>query len=99
VDQRSPTFRLMFSAECHFYIDLPVYNLKLRAFIVVDLKTGAFRPEFAGKINFYCNVVNDKLRHPTDQPTIGLILCQGKDRMLAEYALTGHRQAHRRVEL
>jgi predicted nuclease of restriction endonuclease-like (RecB) superfamily len=72
-----------------FYIDLLFYHLKLRAFIVIDLKTGAFRPEFAGKINFYCNVVNDTLRHPTDQPTIGLILCQGKDRMLAEYALSG----------
>jgi hypothetical protein len=63
--------------------------LKLWAFIVIDLKAGAFRPEFAGKINFYCNVVNDTLRHPSDEPTIGLILCQGKDRMLAEYALTG----------
>jgi predicted nuclease of restriction endonuclease-like (RecB) superfamily len=66
-----------------FYIDLLFYHLKLRAFIVIDLKTGAFQPEFAGKINFYCNVVNDTLRHPADQPTIGLILCQGKDRMLA----------------
>jgi predicted nuclease of restriction endonuclease-like (RecB) superfamily len=72
-----------------FYIDLLFYHLKLRAFIVIDLKTGAFRPEFAGKINFYCNVINDTLRHPTDQPTIGLILCQGKDRLLAEYALSG----------
>jgi predicted nuclease of restriction endonuclease-like (RecB) superfamily len=72
-----------------FYIDLLFYHLKLRAFIAIDLKTGAFRPEFAGKINLYCNVVNDTLRHPTDQPTIGLILCQGKDRLLAEYALGG----------
>jgi YhcG PDDEXK nuclease domain len=64
-------------------------KLKLRAFIVVDLKTGPFRPEYAGKLNFYCNVVNDRLRHPTDQPTIGLILCQGKNRTLAEYALSG----------
>jgi predicted nuclease of restriction endonuclease-like (RecB) superfamily len=72
-----------------FYIDLLFYHLKLRAFVVIDLKAGAFRPEFAGKINFYCNVVNDTLRHPMDQPTIGLILCQGKDRMLAEYALSG----------
>jgi predicted nuclease of restriction endonuclease-like (RecB) superfamily len=72
-----------------FYIDLLFYHLKLRAFIVIDLKTGAFRPEFAGKLNFYCNVINDTLRHPTDQPTIGLILCQGKDRLLAEYALSG----------
>ncbi len=65
------------------------YHLKLRAFIVVDLKTGPFRPEYAGKLNFYCNVINDKLRHPSDQPTIGLILCQGKDRLLAEYSLAG----------
>ncbi len=72
-----------------FYIDLIFYHLKLRAFIVIDLKTGAFRPEYAGKLNFYCNVINDTLRHPTDQPTIGLILCHGKDRLLAEYALSG----------
>ena len=44
-------------------------------------------PEYAGKLNFYCNVVNDRLRHETDAPTIGLILCQTKDRVLAEYAL------------
>ena len=75
--------------DTDFYIDLLFYHLKLRAFIVIDLKTGPFRPEYAGKLNFYCNVVNDRLRHPTDQSTIGLILCQGKDRMLAEYALSG----------
>jgi predicted nuclease of restriction endonuclease-like (RecB) superfamily len=72
-----------------FHIDLLFYHLKLRAFIVIDLKTGSFQPEYAGKLNFYCNVINDKLRHPDDQPTIGLILCQGKDRVLAEYALSG----------
>jgi predicted nuclease of restriction endonuclease-like (RecB) superfamily len=75
--------------DSDFYIDLLFYHLKLRAFIVVDLKTGPFRPEYAGKLNFYCNVVNDRLRHPTDQSTIGLILCQGKNRTLAEYALSG----------
>jgi predicted nuclease of restriction endonuclease-like (RecB) superfamily len=74
---------------CDYYIDLLFYHLKLRAFVVVDLKTGAFRPEFAGKINFYCNVINDTLRHPADHPTIGLILCQSKERLLAEYALGG----------
>ena len=72
-----------------FYIDLLFYHLRLRAFVVIDLKTGAFKPEYAGKLNFYCNVVNDRLRHPTDAPTIGLILCQTKDRVLAEYALSG----------
>jgi len=72
-----------------FYIDLLFYHLRLRSFVVIDLKTGPFKPEYAGKLNFYCSVVNDRLRHPTDQPTIGLILCQTKDRVLAEYALSG----------
>ncbi|MFA7561884.1 MAG: PDDEXK nuclease domain-containing protein [Methanoculleus sp.] len=72
-----------------FYIDLLFYHLRLRAFIVIDLKKGRFRPEYAGKLNFYCNVVNDLLRHPDDAPTIGLILCQSKDNLLAEYSISG----------
>jgi predicted nuclease of restriction endonuclease-like (RecB) superfamily len=76
-------------AEEDFYIDLLFYHLKLRSFVVVDLKIGPFKPEYAGKINFYCNVVDDKYRHATDNPTIGLILCQDKKRVLAEYALRG----------
>jgi predicted nuclease of restriction endonuclease-like (RecB) superfamily len=75
--------------EGDFYIDLLFYHLRLRAFVVIDLKTGPFKPEYAGKLNFYCNVVNDQLRHEQDHPTIGLILCQTKDNVLAEYALTG----------
>jgi hypothetical protein len=55
--------------------------------VVIDLKKGDFKPEYAGKVNFYCSVVDDRLKHETDQPTIGLILCQTKDRILAEYAL------------
>lgn len=55
--------------------------------MVIELKKGDFKPEYAGKMNFYCSVVDDQLRHETDQPTIGLILCQTKDRILAEYAL------------
>lgn len=70
-----------------FYLDLLFYNLKLRCFIVVELKKGDFKPEYAGKMNFYCSVVDDQLRIETDQPTIGLILCQTKDSILAEYAL------------
>ncbi|MGD9973489.1 MAG: YhcG family protein [Desulfatirhabdiaceae bacterium] len=70
-----------------FYLDLLFYHLKLRCFIVIELKKGDFKPEFAGKMNFYCSVVDDLLRHENDQPTIGLILCQTKDRILAEYAL------------
>lgn len=70
-----------------FYIDLLFYHLGLRCFVVVDLKKGDFKPEYAGKMNFYCSVVDEKLRHEPDQPTIGLILCQTKDKILAEYAL------------
>jgi predicted nuclease of restriction endonuclease-like (RecB) superfamily len=58
-----------------FYIDLLFYHLRLRSFVVIDLKIGPFKPEYAGKINFYCNVVDDQYRHETDNPTIGLILC------------------------
>lgn len=72
-----------------FYIDLLFYHLKLRCYVVIDLKRGDFKPEYAGKMNFYCNVVDDKLRHETDKPTIGLILCQKPNRVLAEYALRG----------
>jgi predicted nuclease of restriction endonuclease-like (RecB) superfamily len=81
-------FRLDVGDE-DFYIDLLFYHLRLRAFVVIDLKKGRFKPEYAGKLNFYCNVVNDRLKHPTDAPTIGLILCQTRDRLLAEYSFAG----------
>ncbi len=70
-----------------YYIDLLFYHLKLRCYIVIELKKGDFKPEYAGKMNFYCSAVDDLIKDPTDQPTIGLILCQTKDRILAEYAL------------
>jgi predicted nuclease of restriction endonuclease-like (RecB) superfamily len=76
-----------------FYIDLLFYHLRLRCFVVVDLKKGPFKAEYAGKMNFYCNVVDDRLRHPTDQPTVGLILCQDENRLVAEYALKGVNKA------
>lgn len=69
------------------YIDLLFYHLKMRCYVVIDLKKGEFIPEYAGKMNFYCSAVDDILRHPSDQATIGLILCQGKDKVFAEYAL------------
>lgn len=72
-----------------FYIDLLFYHLNLRAFVVIELKKGKFKPEYAGKLNFYCNVVNDRLKQQTDQPTIGLILCQERSRLLAEYSFAG----------
>jgi predicted nuclease of restriction endonuclease-like (RecB) superfamily len=73
--------------DSDFYIDLLFYHLRLRAYIVIDLKMAAFQPEFAGKINFYLSAVDDLLRHPDDKPSIGLILCKTKDQAVAEYAL------------
>lgn len=70
-----------------FYIDLLFYHLRLRCYVVIDLKRGAFKPEYAGKMSFYCSVVNDRLRHGDDKPTVGLILCQQHNRVLAEYTL------------
>lgn len=70
-----------------FFIDLPFYHLKLRAYIVVDLKMRAFEPEFAGKMNFYLSAVDDLLRHPDDEPSIGIVLCKTRGRVVAEYAL------------
>lgn len=70
-----------------FYLDLLFYHFRLHCFVVVELKRGEFKPEYAGKMNFYCSVVDDQLKQAADQPTIGLILCQTKDRILAEYAL------------
>ncbi|MBC8124073.1 MAG: DUF1016 domain-containing protein [Gemmatimonadaceae bacterium] len=73
--------------EEDFYIDLLFYHLKLRCFVVIDLKMGKFMPEYAGKMNFYLSVVDDRLRHEGDQPSIGLILCRTENRLVAEYAL------------
>lgn len=75
-----------------FYIDLLFYHLKLRSYVVIELKRGDFKPEYAGKMNFYCSVVDDQLRHASDNPTIGLILCQQPSRLVAEYALRGMQQ-------
>ncbi|MFE3871972.1 YhcG family protein [Flavobacterium sp. ZS1P70] len=74
-------------SDKEFYIDLLFYHIKMRCFVVIDLKKGDFLPEYAGKMNFYCSAVDDILKHETDKPTIGLILCKGKDRIFAEYAL------------
>jgi len=70
-------------------LDLLFYHHPTARWVVIDLKLGEFKPEYAGKLNFYCNVVNDQLKHPTDEPTIGLILCQMHDRLLAEYSFAG----------
>lgn len=70
-----------------YYIDLLFYHLKLRCYVVIDLKMTPFQPEYSGKMNFYISAVDDLLRHPDDQPTIGIILCRGKKKTVAEYAL------------
>ena len=70
-----------------FYLDLLFYHLKLRCFVVIDLKAREFTPEAAGKINFYLSAVDDQYRQTGDQPSIGLILCRSKNRVIAEYAL------------
>lgn len=70
-----------------FRIDLLFYHLKLRAYVVIDLKMEAFKPEFSGKMNFYLSAADDLLRHPSDEPSIGIILCKSKNKIVAEYAL------------
>jgi predicted nuclease of restriction endonuclease-like (RecB) superfamily len=70
-----------------FYIDLLFYHLKMRCYVVIEVKSTAFKPEYAGKMNFYLSAVDDLLRHPDDKPSIGIILCKTKSRVVAEYAL------------
>jgi predicted nuclease of restriction endonuclease-like (RecB) superfamily len=72
-----------------FYLDLLFYHLGLRCYVVIDLKTGPFKPEYAGKMNFYLSAVDDRFRHPEDRPSIGLILCKDRDRVIVEYTLRG----------
>lgn len=70
-----------------FYIDLLFYHLKLRCFVVIELKDKEFKPEYAGKMNFYLSAVDDLVKHEDDKPSIGLILCKSKNNILAEYTL------------
>lgn len=70
-----------------FYIDLLFYNTKLRCYVAIDLKTGEFKPEQAGKMNFYLSALDDLVKAPEDNPSVGLILCRDENRTIAEYAL------------
>jgi hypothetical protein len=70
-----------------FYIDLLFYHFKLRCYIVIEIKTTPFKPEYVGKMNFYLSAVDDQLGHPQDKLSIGLILCETRSRVIAEYAL------------
>lgn len=79
-------------ASHDFYLDLLFYHLKLRCFVVVELKAVPFDPGFVGTMNMYLSAVDDLLRHPDDKPSIGLILCRSKSRLIAEYALRGFKK-------
>jgi predicted nuclease of restriction endonuclease-like (RecB) superfamily len=70
-----------------FYIDLLFYNIKLHCYVVIELKNGGFKPEYAGKLNFYISAVDDLLKTNQDNPTIGILLCKNKKGMIAEYSL------------
>lgn len=72
-----------------FYIDLLFYHIKLKCYVVIELKTIEFKAEFTGKMNFYLSAVDDSIKAESDRPTIGLLLCQSKSEIIAEYALRG----------
>jgi predicted nuclease of restriction endonuclease-like (RecB) superfamily len=72
-----------------FYMDLLFYHLKLRCYVVIELKAGKFEPGFVSKLNMHLNVVNATLKHADDQPTIGLLLVKSKNKLVAEYSLSG----------
>ena len=74
--------------EREFYIDLLFYHARLHCYVVIELKAGDFEPEYAGKLNFYIKAVDEQLRKDGDEPTIGILLCQNKDKLVAEYALS-----------
>ena len=74
-------------SEKDFYIDILMYNAFMHRYLVVELKRGEFQPEYIGKLNFYCSAVDDILCREGDNPTIGLLLCQNKDQLMAEDAL------------
>ena len=70
-----------------FFIDLLFYHLKLRCYVVIELKAGKFKPEHLGQLGFYLTAVDAQVKHPDDAPTIGLLLCKSKNKVVAEYAL------------
>ena len=70
-----------------FFIDLLFYHLKLRCYVVIELKAGKFKPEHLGQLSFYLTAVDAQIKHPQDSPTIGLLLCKSKNKVVAEYAL------------
>ena len=78
--------------DSDFYADLILYNIQLHAYVVIELKATPFKPEYMGQLNFYINVVDDTLRGEHDNKAIGLLLCNGGDKVVAQYALSGYDQ-------
>lgn len=74
--------------ERDFFIDLLFYHTQLHCYVVIELKAVDFEPEHTGKLNFYIKAVDEQLRKTGDEPTIGILLCKGKDTLVAEYALS-----------
>lgn len=75
-----------------YYIDLLFYHTRLHCYVAIELKTGEFKPEYVGKMNFYLSALDDLIKTETDNPSIGLVLCRSKDNIIAEYALRGMSQ-------
>ena len=74
-------------SETDYFIDLLFYHLELRCYVVIELKSGKFKPEYAGKLNFYLSAVDTQLKKENDNPSIGILLCKKKDKIEVEYAL------------
>lgn len=79
-------FRLEIGGD-EFFVDLLFYHIRLKCYVVIELKGGAFKPEHVGQLNFYLSAVDSQVKAPDDQPTIGLLLCKSQNRIVAEYAL------------
>jgi len=75
-----------------FFIDLLFYHIRLKAYVVIELKARDFEPGDASQLNFYLNVINDKIKTKEDNTTIGILLCKGKTEVVADYALMGIKQ-------
>ena len=75
-----------------FYIDLLMYHIKLKSYVVIELKAGKFKPEYAGKLGFYTTAIDHEMRDENDNETIGVLLCQSSNRIMAEYCLKDSRK-------
>jgi hypothetical protein len=83
------TFLTLGAKGNEYFIDLLFYNRRLQALVALEIKKGKFQPEYAGKMNFYLNLLDDFVREPHENPSIGIILCSERDRFEVEYALRG----------